>query len=73
MPGPDGEIRHAEIQIGDSRIMLSDPVQEMNFRSPKSLGGSPINMYIYVEDVDHVVAQATAAGATILMPVDGQF
>ena len=46
MPGPGGEIRHAEIQIGDSRIMLSDEVVEMNFRGPKSIGGSPVNIYL---------------------------
>ena len=56
MAGPDGDIRHAEIQIGDSRIMLSDEVPEMDFRGPKSLGGTPVSIYLYVEDVDGVVA-----------------
>ena len=73
MPGTDGDIRHAEMRIGDSRIMLSDEVSEMNFRGPKSLGGSPVHIYLYVADVDRIVAQATAAGATILMAVEDQF
>ena len=73
MPGTDGDIRHAEMRIGDSRIMLSDQVSEMNFRGPKSLGGSPVHIYVYVADVDRIVAQATAAGANILMTVEDQF
>ena len=73
MSGPDGQIRHAEIQIGDSRIMLSDEVAEMNFRGPKSIGGSPVNIYLYVEDADVVFAKATEAGASVLMPLEDQF
>ena len=73
MPGTDGDIRHAELQIGDSRIVLSDEVPEMNFRGPKSFGGTPVNIYLYVEDVDSVVAHAEAAGARILMAVVDQF
>ena len=73
VPGTDGDIRHAEVRIGDSRIMLSDEVSEMNFRGPKSLGGSLVHIYLYVADVDRIVAQATAAGATILMAVEDQF
>ena len=45
----------------------------MNFRGPKSLRGTPVNIYLYVEDVDRIVAQATAAGAKVLMPVEDQF
>ena len=55
MPGPGGTIGHAEIQIGDSRIMLADEFPEMNFRSPRSVGGSPVNIHLYVPDVDKVV------------------
>ena len=73
MSGPEGDIRQAELQIGDSRIMLSDEVPEMNFRGPKTLGGTPVNMYLYVEDVDSVVARAVAGGAKILMAVADQF
>ena len=73
MSGPDGQIRHAEIQIGDSRIMLSDEVAEMNFRGPKSIGGSPVNIYLYAEDADVVFAKATEAGASVLMPLGDQF
>ncbi len=73
MAGPDGKIRHAELQIGDSRVMLSDEVSEMNFRGPKSVGGTPVHMYLYVEDVDRIFAQATAAGAKVLMALEDQF
>jgi len=51
-PGPDGTVGHAEIQIGDSRIMLSDENADMDFRSPSAIGGTPVHIYLYVEDVD---------------------
>ena len=54
IPSPDGSIGHAEIQIGDSHIMLSDENVEMNFHSPKSIGGTPVHIYLYVEDVDRI-------------------
>lgn len=62
---PDGGIGHAEIQIGDSHIMLSDEFPEFGARSPESLGGSPVALQLYVENTDAVLAQAAAAGATI--------
>lgn len=73
MPGPDGKIGHAEIKIGDSPIMLADEVPGMGFRSPESLGGSPISILLYVKDVDAVFSQAVAAGAKVQRPVADQF
>ncbi len=73
MPGPSGTIGHAEMQIGASRIMLADEFPEMNFRGPKSLGGSPVHIHLYVTDVDSVVDRATAAGANVVRPVEDQF
>ena len=73
MPGPGGTIGHAEIQVGDSRIMLADEFPEMNFRSPGSVGGTPVNIHLYVTDVDKVVKKAVAAGAKSLRPVADQF
>lgn len=73
MPGPGGKVMHAEIQIGDSTIMLADEFPEMNALSPQAIGGSPILLLLYVEDVDAVVSQATAAGATVERPVQNQF
>ena len=73
MPQPDGRIGHAEIQIGDSRIMLADEFPEMDARSPKSIGGSPVSIMLYVEDVDAVFQQAIAAGARGVRPVADQF
>jgi len=73
MSGPGGTIGHAEIQVGDSRIMLADEFPEMNFRSPRAVGGTPVNLHLYVPDVDKVVKKAVAAGATSLRPVADQF
>lgn len=73
MPGPGGTIGHAEIQISDSRIMLADEFPEMNFRSPLSVGGTPVNIHLYVPDVDRVVRKAVAAGAKPIRPVANQF
>lgn len=73
MAGPDGKIGHAELLIGDSVIMLADEYPEMEFRSPKAVGGTPVNLYVYVEDVDAVFAKALAQGAKELDPVKDQF
>ncbi|MEP6660660.1 MAG: VOC family protein [Acidimicrobiales bacterium] len=70
---PDGRIGHAELQIGDSVIMLSDEYPEMGFRSPKAIGGTPVTMNVYVDNVDAVFARALAEGATSLRPVENQF
>jgi PhnB protein len=67
---PDGRVRHAEIVIGDSPIMLTDEAPDFGMNSPQSLGGSPIHVFLYVEDVDELFGRAIAAGATELMPVE---
>ena len=68
MPGPDGRIAHAEIQIGDSRIMLGDETPERGTHAPESVGGTPVHIFLYLPDVDKTFAQATSAGATVEMP-----
>jgi PhnB protein len=70
---PGGKIGHAEIKIGDSPIMLADEFPEMGYKGPKSLGGSPVSIMIYVEDVDTIFNQAVAAGATIKEAVSDKF
>ena len=67
------KIGHAELTLGDSLIMLADEFPEMGFDSPKKLGGTPVNMSVYVEDVDATFAAAVAAGATEVRPVVDQF
>ncbi len=73
LSSPDGKVAHAEIKIGDSPIMLGDEVPAMAYRSPKSLGGSPVSILLYVEDVDVVASRAVAAGLKTLRPVQDQF
>jgi len=73
MPGPDGKLGHAEIKIGDSRVMLSDEYEAMAFLSPQSRGGTTVHIHLYVKDVDAAVARATAAGAKLTRPVQDQF
>ena len=67
---PDGKIGHAEIKIGAAPIMLADEFPEMGFRGPQSLGGSPVTIHLYVEDVDAHYARAKAAGAEIVMELE---
>ena len=73
MPGPDGKIGHAEIKIGDSPIMLADAYPDMGYNGPKSLGGSPVSLMIYVEEVDPVFNRAVDAGATVKEAVSDKF
>ena len=75
MDGPDGKVGHAELQIGDSRVMLADenPGMGQGHASAASIGGSPVSLYLYIPDVDRVVERAVAAGAKILKPVQDQF
>jgi PhnB protein len=73
MEMPDGKIAHAEIKIGDSIIMLGDEAPQHGTRGPKSLGGSPCGLYLYVEDVDETFNRAVTAGATVTMEVKDQF
>jgi PhnB protein len=73
MPAPGGKVGHAELQIGDGLVMLADEFPEMGQRSPKALGGSPVTLSVYTDDVDGVVGRAVAAGANLLRPVEDQF
>ncbi len=73
MKSPDGRVAHAELKLGDSIFMLSDEYQEMKCHSPNSIGGSPVSMYVYVEDVDELFNKAVSAGAKVLDPVNDQF
>jgi PhnB protein len=69
--GPDGKIMHAELRIGDSRVMVNDAV--MGSRGPKAIGGSPSSLWVYVEDCDSLFNRAVAEGATVQMPLGDQF
>ena len=73
MPGPGGSIMHAEIEIGDSLFMVSDPFPQTSTTSPKELGGTSVSLMLYVEDVDAAYKQAVDAGATSLMEPDDMF
>ena len=73
MPGPDGKIGHAELKIGDSVIMLADENVEMGHKGPRTFGGSPVSLLLYVEDVDRVVKNAVGAGSKLVRPVADQF
>jgi PhnB protein len=70
---PSGRVGHAEMKIGDSVIMMSDEFPEMNVKSPKTLGGTPFGICLYVPNVDEVFAQAVAAGGTAERPLMNQF
>jgi PhnB protein len=70
---PQGKIGHAELRIGDSLLMLADEYPDFGALGPASIGGSPVTIHLYVEDVDRVVAGATAAGGTILRAVKDEF
>jgi len=73
MPGPDGRIGHAELVIGDSVIMLADRFPDVGNQSPTSLGGTPVTVMVYVDDVDAVFQRAVDAGAHADRPVENQF
>jgi PhnB protein len=73
MDGPGGRIGHAELAIGDGLIMLADEFPDMGYIGPKSVGGTPVMINVYVDDVDAVFARALAAGATAVRPVEDQF
>jgi PhnB protein len=70
---PDGTVGHAELEIGDSCIMLADESPDMQFQSPVKYGGTPVTLHLYVEDCDAVVSRAVAAGAKLVRPVQNQF
>jgi PhnB protein len=73
MATPSGKISHAELQIGDSMLMLSEEMPGSGNKSPRSLGGSPVGIFLYLEDVDSVFNQATRAGAKVEMPLADMF
>jgi PhnB protein len=73
MPGPDGKIAHAELQIGDSIVMLSDPFPQSTARPPKEIGGTSCGVFVYVENVDEFVQHAVDAGATLTMEPEDMF
>ena len=73
MKGPDGKVMHAELQIGDSIVMLADEMPEFGSRSPQTIGGSPTGLHIYTDNVDAAFDRAVKAGAQVEMPVMEQF
>lgn len=73
IPGPDNKVGHAEISVGNSKIMMADESAAMNAFSPTTLGNSPVTLHFYTEDVDALFAQAVAAGAKVLRPVENMF
>jgi PhnB protein len=73
MGDPGGRVHHAEIKIGDSRIMLADEHPEIQALSPKTVGGSPVSIHLYVADLDATVERAVVAGAKLIRPVADQF
>lgn len=73
MPGPDGKVMHAEIQIGDSIVMLSEEFPEMDSPSPATLGGTTCNVHLYVDDADAWFNRAVAAGAKVVFPMADMF
>jgi PhnB protein len=73
MGGPGGKIGHAELEIGDSVVMLADAFPDMGAPTPKQLGGSPVTVMVYVEDVDATFDRALGAGATAERKVENQF
>jgi PhnB protein len=73
MPAPGDKVGHAELELGDSIIMLADESPEMNARGPKTVGGTPVTVFVYVDDVDSVFERAVQAGANPMRPVEDQF
>jgi len=73
MSDPNGNIGHAEFRVGEGVIMLSDEFPEMGVLSPQSLGGTPVTLMFYCEDVDAVVNRALECGAKAITPVENMF
>ena len=73
MAAPDGRVGHAEIQIGDSRLMLADEFPEMGARGPLSIGGTPVGLMLYVADCDAMFARAVSLGAKVIEPLKDHF
>lgn len=70
---PSGKVGHAELVIGEARFMLADEYPDFGALSPVSVGGTPVSIHLYVDDVDEVVKRAEAAGATVLRPLRDEF
>jgi uncharacterized glyoxalase superfamily protein PhnB len=73
LPGPDGKIMHACIQIGNARVMLTDEQPKWRALGPKALNGTPVSLHLYVEDADSFAQRAVDAGAKLVMPVADMF
>jgi PhnB protein len=73
MPAPNDKVGHAELEIGDSLIMLADEYPDMDVLGPKTVGGTPVTLHVYVEDADAVFDRAVDAGAKALRPVEDKF
>lgn len=73
LPAPDGKLGHAELSVGDGLIMLADPAPDIGFDHPGSLGGSPVAIHVYVDDVDAVFEKALARGGTEVRAPENQF
>ena len=73
MPGPNDKVGHAELQLGDSLIMLADEAPDMDARGPKSVGGTAVMLHVYVEDADAAFDRAVQAGAKALRQVEDRF
>lgn len=73
MSAPEDKVGHAELEIGDSVIMLADESPEMDARSPRTVGGTPVSLHVYVEDADDTFERAVGAGARALQPVEDKF
>jgi PhnB protein len=73
LSAPGGSIGHAEIEIGDSRVMLADENPAVGAKAPATFGGSPISLHLYVEDVDATISQAAGAGATVKSQPENKF
>lgn len=73
IPGADGRLLHASLKIGDSTLMMSEEFLEFGGKGPLALGGSPVSIHLYVEDVDAAWEQATAAGCEVTMPLEDTF
>jgi PhnB protein len=73
MPAPGGKIGHAEVRIGDSRVMLTDEYREMNFLGPQSRGGTTVHIHLYVKNCDALFKKAVDAGAKVLQELQDKF
>jgi len=73
MPGPAGKLGHVEIKVGDSKVMLADESEKMNFLGPQARGGTPVHIHVYVKDVDATVAKAVELGAKKMRQVPDMF